>query len=77
MDSLAFALCHLVPENTSRFVRYTIECLFSIHGETKLNMICPIGIDAEVHYGRVFRSDWCAILYQHLRSDRATTTMAP
>ncbi|CAF5072934.1 unnamed protein product, partial [Rotaria socialis] len=35
----------VLPTDESIILRYLIETLFIIHGETKLNMICPIGID--------------------------------
>ena len=53
----------LVLDQSSRFLRYLIETLFIIHGETKLNMICPVGGDSQLRYGRVFDLAWCANMY--------------
>ena len=56
---------NLVPEegeDCSTILRYIIETLFIIHGETKLNMICPVGGDAEKRYGRPYHLLWCANL---------------
>ena len=50
----------IVPEDRSTILRYMIETLFIIHGETKLNMICPLGTDPERRYGRVYDPIWCA-----------------
>jgi hypothetical protein len=50
----------LVPDETSLILRYIIEQLFVIHGERKLNMICPIGSDPEKRYGRPYNLVWCA-----------------
>ena len=50
----------VVPDDCSAFLRYIIETLFIIHGETKLNMICPIGDDPERRYGRPYNIPWCA-----------------
>ena len=50
----------LVPDETSLILRYIIKQLFVIHGETKLNMICPIGCDPEKRYGRPYNLVWCA-----------------
>ena len=59
-----FLLFHtdLVPDDRSIILRYIIETLFIIHGETKLNMICPIGGDPERRYGRAYDFVWCANL---------------
>jgi hypothetical protein len=48
-----------VPDDRSIILRYIIETLFIIHGETKLNMICPIGSDPERRYGRPYDLIWC------------------
>jgi hypothetical protein len=48
-----------VPNDRSIILRYIIETLFIIHGETKLNMICPIGGDPEERYGRPYDRIWC------------------
>ena len=47
-----------MPDDRSIILRYIIETLFIVHGETKLNMICPVGIDPEVQYGRVYNHVW-------------------
>lgn len=60
----------VVPENSSIILRYVIETLFIIHGETKLNMICPIGGDAEKRYGPVYKKDW----YANLKQSSGSTT---
>lgn len=52
----------LVPDDRSIILRYIIETLFIIHGETKLNMICPIGGDPEKRYGHPYHLVWCADL---------------
>jgi hypothetical protein len=49
-----------VPDETSLILRYIIKQLFVIHGETKLNRICPIGGDPEKRYGRPYNLVWCA-----------------
>jgi hypothetical protein len=51
-----------VPDEASLILRYIIKTLFLIHGETKLNMICPIGGDSENRYGRPYNLVWCADL---------------
>ena len=48
-----------MPDDRSIILRYIIETLFIIHGETKLNMICPIGSDPEKRYGRPYGRIWC------------------
>jgi hypothetical protein len=48
----------LVPQPCLRFLRYTLQTLFSIHGETKLNMILPPGLDPDQVHGPVVKSDW-------------------
>ncbi|CAF3966750.1 unnamed protein product, partial [Rotaria sp. Silwood1] len=50
------------PDDCSTILRYIIETLFIIHGETKLNMICPLGGDVEKRYGRPYDLVWCANL---------------
>ncbi|CAF1339283.1 unnamed protein product [Rotaria sordida] len=49
----------LVSDDCSMILRYIIETLFIIHGETKLNMICPLGGDAEKRYGLPYNLYWC------------------
>ena len=48
-----------MPDDRSIILRYIIETLFIIHGETKLNMICPIGGNPERRYGRPYNLIWC------------------
>ena len=40
-------------------LRYILQTFFVIHAETKLNMICPIGVDPEKRYGRPYNLVWC------------------
>ena len=47
-----------------------IETLFIIHGESKLNMICPIGIDPEQRYGKPYDQQW----YHHIKHPALPTT---
>ncbi|CAF1424811.1 unnamed protein product [Rotaria sordida] len=51
-----------VPDDRSIILRYIIKTLFIIHGETKLNMICPVGTDVEQCYGLPYKLDWYANL---------------
>ena len=48
----------LVPTDESIVLRYLIETLFIVHAETKLNMICPIGLDPKVRYGLPYDLQW-------------------
>ncbi|CAF2060197.1 unnamed protein product [Rotaria magnacalcarata] len=64
LDLYKVAIIAVLPDIRSIILRYIIETLFIIHAETKLNMICPIGIDAEKRYGRVYDLVWCANLKQ-------------
>ena len=75
-SSLIFVLffIDLVPDDHSIILRYIIETLFIMHGETTLNMICPIGGDAERRYGRVYDLVWCANLKQHSTIPSTTST---
>ncbi|CAF1366575.1 unnamed protein product [Rotaria sordida] len=50
---------YCLPDNCSIILRYLIETLFIIHGETKLNMICPIGSDPQQRYGYPYNLVWC------------------
>ncbi|CAF4318006.1 unnamed protein product, partial [Rotaria sordida] len=47
VDLYQVAIIAVLPDNCSIILRYLIETLFIIHGETKLNMICPIGSDPQ------------------------------
>jgi hypothetical protein len=51
---------NLVPDETSLILRYILKTFFVIHGETRLNMICSIGIDPEKRYGRPYDLVLCA-----------------
>ncbi|CAF4688056.1 unnamed protein product, partial [Rotaria socialis] len=53
-DLYKMKIIAVLPTDESIILRYLIETLFIIHGETKLNMICPIGIDPEQRYGRPY-----------------------
>lgn len=71
--SITFSFdCCVVPHDQSVVLRYVIETLFITHGETKLNMICPIGSgDPEKHYGPPHHVVWCKDLN---RPFKCTTT---
>ncbi|CAF1325304.1 unnamed protein product [Rotaria sordida] len=62
LDLYKMAIIAILPDDHSILLRYIIETLFIIHGETKLNMICPIGSDVERRYGPPYNSVWCANL---------------
>lgn len=66
----------LVPEPCLRFLRYAIQTLFSIHGETKLNMIVPPGFDPNRFYGSVVNADWPERLRRRWRSTTIARTTA-
>jgi hypothetical protein len=48
-----------------------------MHGETKLNMICPLGADGdpERRYGRAYDLVWCANLNHRSNISSTTTTL--
>ncbi len=48
-----------MPDDSSVILRYIIETMFIIHGETKLNMICPIGGGPKQRFGRAYNLVWC------------------
>ena len=48
-----------MPDDCSVTLRYIIGTLFILHGETKLNMICPIGGGPEQRLGRAYDLVWC------------------
>jgi hypothetical protein len=57
----------LVPNERSMLLKYLVETLFSIHGETKLNMICPVGGGcSQTHYGLPYDRVWCVNLNRPL-----------
>ncbi|CAF1336713.1 unnamed protein product [Adineta steineri] len=73
------AIIVVLPDDCSITLRYIIETLFIIHGETKLNMICPIGGDSEQRYGRPYGPVWCLNLNRSsicttIRTRRTTAT---
>jgi hypothetical protein len=68
-----FSHIDLVPDDRSIILRYIIETLFIIHGETKLNMICPLGGDPERHYGRPYDLIWCRHLNRPFRLPATST----
>ena len=57
-----------MSDDHSITLRYIIETLFIIHGETKLNMICPLSGDPEQRYGRPYDLVWCTNLNRRLVS---------
>lgn len=71
IDSFLLLFLFLVPDDRSILFRYIIETLFVVHGETKLNMICPIGIDPEKRYGRCYNLVWCANLNRPLSTQQS------
>ncbi|CAF1534303.1 unnamed protein product [Rotaria sordida] len=62
IDLYRMAIIAVLPDDRSIILRYIIETLFIIYTETKLNMICPIGGNAEQRYGRPYDLIWCANL---------------
>ncbi|CAF4594335.1 unnamed protein product [Rotaria sp. Silwood1] len=58
IDLYQMAIIAVLPDDRSTILRYIIETLFIIHGETKLNMICPVGTNVELRYGRPYKPDW-------------------
>ena len=69
-----FPFLAIVPNETSLILRYIIKIFFVIHGETKLNMICPIDGDPEKRYGRPYNLVWCANLnYPSISTTTSTT----
>ncbi|CAF1457680.1 unnamed protein product, partial [Rotaria sordida] len=59
LDLYNIAIIAVLPNDCSMILRYIIETLFIIHGETKLNMICPLGGNTEKRYGRPYNLHWC------------------
>lgn len=59
VDLYRYAIVTVLPEETSNFARYILETFFVIHGECKLNMICPCGGDPKRTYGQPYDSIWC------------------
>ncbi|CAF4999167.1 unnamed protein product, partial [Rotaria socialis] len=68
-DLYKMKIIAVLPTDESVILRYLIETLFIIHGETKLNMICPIGIDPEQRYGRPYDHQW----YYHIKHPELPT----
>ncbi|CAF1611529.1 unnamed protein product [Rotaria magnacalcarata] len=71
LDLYQVKIIAVLPDDRSVILRYIIETLFIIHGQTMLNMICPVGADPKRHYGEVYDPVWCANLKQQ---PKATTT---
>jgi hypothetical protein len=63
--SFILLLDNLVPDNSSIVFRYIIETLLNMHGQTHLNMICPIAVDSEQRYRHTYDLEWCLDLYRH------------
>ena len=57
--SVFLFMSSIVPDNASSLLRYVLETLFAIHGETQLNMIRPLEVARDCHYERTFDLDWC------------------
>ncbi|CAF1339092.1 unnamed protein product [Adineta steineri] len=75
LDLYRIAIIAILPNDRSIILRYIIETLFILHGETKLNMICPLGGDPYQRYGPPYSSVWCANLNDSgLPSATAKTT---
>ncbi|CAF3586707.1 unnamed protein product [Adineta steineri] len=73
LDLYQIAIIAILPDDRSVLLRYIIETLFVLHGETKLNMICPLGGDPYQRYGPPYNGVWCANL-NHSSLPTATTT---
>jgi hypothetical protein len=63
----------LVPDPCSSLLRLIIETFFIVHGETQLNMLCPIGGDPDRRYGRPYDLVWCKGLAQPSSTSTTTT----
>ncbi|CAF1471338.1 unnamed protein product [Adineta steineri] len=59
LDLYRIAIIAILPDDRSILLRYIIETLFILHGETKLNMICPLGGDPYQRYGPPHEFIWC------------------
>ncbi|CAF1317099.1 unnamed protein product [Adineta steineri] len=59
LDLYQIAIIAILPNDHSIILRYIIETLFILHGETKLNMICPLGGDPHQRYGLPYDLIWC------------------
>ncbi|CAF1336786.1 unnamed protein product [Adineta steineri] len=59
LDLYRIAIIAILPDDRSIILRYIIETLFILHGETKLNMICPLGGDPHQRYGPPHEFVWC------------------
>lgn len=58
----------------STLLRYIVETLFIVHGETALNMICPLGGSAETRYECGYDPEWCRHIYPRPVSSNPTPT---
>jgi hypothetical protein len=47
-----------VPDECPKFLRYILETLFIVHGETELNMICPLGGSPHRRFGSPYQRDY-------------------
>ncbi|CAF5090192.1 unnamed protein product, partial [Rotaria magnacalcarata] len=61
-DLYKMKIIAVLPTDESIILRYIIETLFIIHAESKLNMICPVGIDPQQRYGQPYDDQW----YHHI-----------
>ncbi|CAF4742524.1 unnamed protein product, partial [Rotaria socialis] len=57
-DFYKMKMIAVLPDDKSILLRYFIETLFIIHGEPRLNMICPNGLDPKKRYGKPYLHDW-------------------
>ncbi|CAF4395615.1 unnamed protein product, partial [Rotaria magnacalcarata] len=53
-DLYKMKIIAVLPTDELIILRYIIETLFIIHAESKLNMICPVGIDPQQRYGQPY-----------------------
>ncbi|CAF4032794.1 unnamed protein product [Rotaria sordida] len=58
IDLYRMAIIAILPDDQSKILRYIVETLFIIHGESKLNMICPVVTNVEQRYGGSYKVDW-------------------
>ncbi|CAF5198610.1 unnamed protein product [Rotaria magnacalcarata] len=69
-DLYKMKIIAVLPTDESIILRYIIETLFIIHAESKLNMICPVGIDPQQRYGQPYDDQW----YHHIQHPALPTT---
>ncbi|CAF1146438.1 unnamed protein product [Didymodactylos carnosus] len=58
MDLYQYKIIVVLPDGCPKFLRYILETLFIIHGETELNMICPLGGSPHRRYGCPYQRDY-------------------